>query len=491
MKSIYTIIKNNFIILICGISIVIQLMYGEHFFDDAFITFRYARNIADGLGFVYNSGEKILGTTTPLFTLLLAGSGRLFSNSFIPHFSYIISLIADAVSIYIFFQIARIIFEDIRIANGLVIIFAFQPFRINISSGGMETSILILFLLLLYYVYFTKKSYLFISIISAILILIRPDSILALILLYSFWFLEDRRNSLKFGLFAILMVLPWIIWSTAYFGTPIPNSILAKGAAYAFMPAGHAAWFLLSFFATGSMGPFDNILLLASGFFLFLISMTLGFIEFYRNKRIILPLLLYPILYFLVFSLRNPAMYFPWYYPPLIPGILFAFGGAFVRITRQFRLSKVIWGFAFAFVLLITPTFFLHFFPTFPISRVRETQFQDACNIAKDSVTPGDEILTSDIGVIGWCFPKAKIIDPVGLVSPNTIDYTEKYFPGIFFSPELIRDFQPKWVMGLDNYFGFVSKENQFINTYNVFWLQTASSGRVIQPYWIYRRGSE
>ena len=29
-------------------------------------------NIADGLGFVYNAGERVLGTTTPFFTLLLA-----------------------------------------------------------------------------------------------------------------------------------------------------------------------------------------------------------------------------------------------------------------------------------------------------------------------------------------------------------------------------------------------------------------------------------
>jgi len=42
-------------------------------FDDAYITFRYAENLANGLGFVYNAGERLLGTTTPLFTLLLAG----------------------------------------------------------------------------------------------------------------------------------------------------------------------------------------------------------------------------------------------------------------------------------------------------------------------------------------------------------------------------------------------------------------------------------
>ena len=40
--------------------------------EDALITLRYAENIAAGHGWVYNPGERVLGTTTPLFTILLA-----------------------------------------------------------------------------------------------------------------------------------------------------------------------------------------------------------------------------------------------------------------------------------------------------------------------------------------------------------------------------------------------------------------------------------
>ena len=41
--------------------------------DDAYISFRYARNLADGLGLVYNAGERIEGYTNFLWTVLLAG----------------------------------------------------------------------------------------------------------------------------------------------------------------------------------------------------------------------------------------------------------------------------------------------------------------------------------------------------------------------------------------------------------------------------------
>src|SRR5689334_227035 len=36
--------------------------------DDALISLRYAENLAQGHGFVFNPGERILGTTTPLYT---------------------------------------------------------------------------------------------------------------------------------------------------------------------------------------------------------------------------------------------------------------------------------------------------------------------------------------------------------------------------------------------------------------------------------------
>lgn len=40
--------------------------------DDAFITFRYAENVATGQGFVFNPGEHVEGTSTFLFTIVLA-----------------------------------------------------------------------------------------------------------------------------------------------------------------------------------------------------------------------------------------------------------------------------------------------------------------------------------------------------------------------------------------------------------------------------------
>ena len=45
--------------------------------DDVFISVRYARNLVDGHGLVYNVGERVEGYTNLLWTLLLAGALRL------------------------------------------------------------------------------------------------------------------------------------------------------------------------------------------------------------------------------------------------------------------------------------------------------------------------------------------------------------------------------------------------------------------------------
>ena len=40
-------------------------------FDDAYISYRYAENLAAGRGLVYNAGERVFGSSTPLYVLWL------------------------------------------------------------------------------------------------------------------------------------------------------------------------------------------------------------------------------------------------------------------------------------------------------------------------------------------------------------------------------------------------------------------------------------
>src|SRR3954467_6196436 len=47
--------------------------------DDIYVTYRYAWNLAHGLGFTFNPGERVFGLTDPGVGLLLALANRLTS----------------------------------------------------------------------------------------------------------------------------------------------------------------------------------------------------------------------------------------------------------------------------------------------------------------------------------------------------------------------------------------------------------------------------
>ena len=65
---------------IAGLAVVVRLLVAWHSrftSEDFLITLRYAENLAHGQGLVFNPGERVLGTTTPLYTLFLAALSRL------------------------------------------------------------------------------------------------------------------------------------------------------------------------------------------------------------------------------------------------------------------------------------------------------------------------------------------------------------------------------------------------------------------------------
>ena len=60
------------LLLICLALLGVQVSYGLCPQDDAFISFRYAANLAEGHGLVFNPGERVEGYTNFLWTLIFA-----------------------------------------------------------------------------------------------------------------------------------------------------------------------------------------------------------------------------------------------------------------------------------------------------------------------------------------------------------------------------------------------------------------------------------
>ena len=132
-------------LLLIGVAGVVRLLAGAWLgfrpFDDTYITFRYALNVASGLGFVYNAGEPVLGTTTPLWTLVLSGLRLLGAP--LEAASLVLSLGLDAVAALLMYDLLRRLGlpRSVCLAGPLLFLATFD--YLSLSRSGMESALFV------------------------------------------------------------------------------------------------------------------------------------------------------------------------------------------------------------------------------------------------------------------------------------------------------------------------------------------------------------
>ena len=463
--------------------LLFQGLPGPRPFDDAFITFRYARNLSAGLGLVYNPGQAVLGTTSPLYAALLGGLAVLLGADRLPAISFAAALLADTLGVWLFYRLARAVLADGRAAGLLALVYLIHPFRLEIAAGGLETSLFTAGLLLLYERYRSGGHAAGLGALSAALFLLRPDAVLALLPMFAHWLWRDRRAALTAGAVAGLLAGAWLILATLIYGSPVPHSLTAKAAVP--NPAGAAAFFLLNFFATGTVGPYTNgIGWVLGGALVSLGLQVRGLRRMAQMAAPVLPLAVYPLLYAGVMAAVNPPLYYAWYFGPLLPGLLLLLAAG-LDGPGPARLGRL--GLLCAGVVAL-PLALLAVSPNWPLSRAREPAFQAACEQIRPALAPGATVLAPDIGVLGWCLDQALILDAAGLVSPEALPYLQ---PGQAVAPELVADFQPTYVVALEQFLKpALLADPGFQADYELIWQQPVTIAGVARPLYIFRRRS-
>jgi hypothetical protein len=458
-----------------------QGLAGPRPFDDAFITFRYARNLSAGLGLVYNPGQAVLGTTSPLYAALLAGLAALLGADRLPAISFTVALLADTLGVWLFYRLARAAFADSGAAGLLALAYLAHPFRLDVASGGMETSLFVAGLLLLHERYLHGGRAWALGALSAALFLLRPDAVLALLPLYAHWLWRDRRAALLAGAWAGLLAGAWLIVATWLYGSPVPHSLTAKAAVP--NPAGAAAFFLMTFFATGTVGPYTRGLGWLLGGALVSLGLGLrGLRQLARQAAPLSPLALYPLVYAGAMAAVNPPLYYPWYYAPLLPGLLLLWTAG-VNGPGPARLGRI--GLA-ALGVVALPLALFAVSPNWPLSRAREPAFQAACEQVREDLQPGARVLAPDIGVLGWCLGQAVILDAAGLVSPEALPYL---LPGQAVAPALVADFKPEYVIALEQFLKpALLADPGFQADYELIGQQPVTIAGAARPLYVFRR---
>jgi arabinofuranosyltransferase len=452
-------------ILIPLLAILARLVSGPRTVDDAYITFRYSRNLLSGLGLVYNPGEWVLGTTTPLYAGVMALLG-LFSGgpqAPFPYLALILNSVADAISCYLLLQFGKRL-GSVFAGSLTAFYWALSPMSVTFAIGGMETSIYVLLMLATLYLEMTNRPILA-AFLGGLCLLTRPDALLFILPLMverlrQLWLKSPTRPSWAELLAFLLPITPWVIIASLAYGQPIPHSILAKVGAYQLPP--EAAFVrLLQNYATPFMG---NLLLgrlwIGIGLLLLPALSIAGWLQVIRKHHDLWPLAAFPWIYLAAFSLANPLI-FRWYLTPPLPiyvlGITIGLAGLTanpkVRIVRL-ALSALIIVFTLNAWTLTPDHGPQRPAPKMAYIKLEQLYIQVAEQL-QGEVKHGDVLAAGDIGALGY-FTNAEILDTVGLVSPITLDYlpipASYYVINYAIPPELILDQMPDYLVILEVY---------------------------------------
>lgn len=415
--------------------------------EDFFITLRYAENIANGAGFIYNPNERVLGTTTPLYTLFLALVSWLHLNALF--IGKAANILADGVTCYL---LARLLTALGKPRTGWLaaLLYATASAPINFSIGGMETGLVTLAGLAAVYAYVQNRPRgLFVSL--AVLFLLRIDGLLLGIILLAAYLWRTKRIPWREVALAAALLLPWILFATLYFGSPIPVSMLAKIQVYTRIRPERLP--NLEVFQVQFIKGIPQITLFA--------CFLVGAVQIIRPRSpfaIMRAPLLWLVLYYIT-MLVSKVIAFGWYFVPPLP-IYYAINTlglltllqAFWQIAplkraedqrtpeRSLRLLQR--SAAGLILLALAMTWHLRSVAR-DIEKAQVTEDVVRLPIGlwlADHAKPGERALMEPIGYIGY-YSRLPILDIVGLVSPEVLPSYQASVP--YPLGDIVHKFQP------------------------------------------------
>ena len=399
--------------LFIGIAIYLSQVYLYYPFtvDDAFISFRYADNLASGHGLVFNPGERVEGFTNLLFVLLEAGAIRMGMGP--ETFVKILSIFAGLIIIFLTFHFNSLCRQGSN-KNVLASLMLAGTGSFALAAvNGLETMVfslcLVLSLILISRGVRKKGHYPY----SAALLLgvttwLRPEGFLCFFI-FVFYLLIRRdllRNHLRqhllwIGLF-LLTTLPLLCWRYAYYGFPVPNTFYAR------MPSGVHPDILLEGI------KYSVKFLLRSGIVLPLLLLLS--LRTLRGSRIPVSITLsaWFLICFTVYIIYSGGDWIPFdrFFIPLLPPLFILATAGFQAMKGRLRrtfIACIILFFAFS---LFASCYNLSYI----LMRAKGYEYAHACigRWLHSHADEGDTAAMMDVGMVGF-LSGTRILDLSGL----------------------------------------------------------------------------
>jgi hypothetical protein len=383
--------------------------------EDFLITLRYAENLAGGAGFVYNAGEQVLGTTTPLYALFLAACTAVGLPA--AAVGKGLNILADSAGVLLAYRILRLCGQP---GAGLTAawLLAVNPLQVRWAISGMETGLVVFLGLLAWYLWLARGdfpgpagAYLGTYLVLGALFLTRWDSLLLLAAVTAAVLWRERRGPWGGLALWLLVVAPWLLFAAWYFGSPIPGTAAAKLTVY-----NHPGSQLFPM-----SPPLLQRFVGGPEYFVPLLLAVLGAgVAVRRRLWLLAPPVAWMLLYGIVLAI-SPVPVFEWYLLP--PGVIYMLLMALGLSALQARLGRrphPALAAAAALVLAIPAA-------GWAVHVCRGTQSVEA-HLRRplgewlgSVAEPGDTVLLEPIGYIGY-YSRLRVLDAVGLVSPQVLD---------------------------------------------------------------------
>lgn len=433
------------IAIAAGLAVFLLAVMGGWRYDDPYITYRFARNIRDGLGFVYNPGEHTLSTTSPLFAVVLAALQNPWLDA--PGVAVVIGAVSLPLGGLAFWALGRVWQAEIAGLTGLVL---YPLFPLAFVTLGSETP-LYLALCVWAFALAARRRYALAGACAGLAFLARGDGALVALVIGGWLLVAMRqepspaRRALRFALGWLAPVVPWVVFAALYFGSPLPVTMQVKMAQGRMMiSTGFAAGFatVRGWYLGG--GHFVAEAVLAG----------LGVVAapFLRKRAGGFALLAgWSALYAASFAALGVSSYF-WYYAPLAVGFVAAAGMGFEALFGLLRRVNARAG-ALVCALAIGWLGYAHTQSAIGIARFGADKrigiYRAAGEWLRDNTPPNASVGALEVGVIGY-YAQRPMIDFAGLIQPQMARQFTRETTYDTAALSAFRAFHPAYVAQLD-----------------------------------------
>jgi arabinofuranosyltransferase len=412
------------------VSGLLYVGYSQHFgfvgfpLDDAWIHQTYARNLGRYHQFAYNLGEPSVGSTSPLWTLLLAAPHALGLDPKL--YTYLLGAVFQALTGWITYRLARLLFPHDRLTPWLACAFCLLEWHIAWAAySGMETILFVFLSLLVLERYLAEERPLVVGLVTGLLTLTRPEGTIMLLLLLidtiarrftaaqpQTW-QQPARGVLALLLGFVVVVTPYLALNVSVAGNLFPNTFYAKQAEYQELLASLPIWVR---WARVALAPLIGAqILLIPGM---IYAAYKGLIR--ADRRILLPLAWWFALVSL-YAVRLPVTYqHGRYLIPVIPVLLLLGVWGTRNLPGLHRIVRQVLSISILLLLLI---FWVRGAEQYAADvRIIDSELAVAGRWLR-AHTPADAVIGAhDIGAVGY-FSERFLVDTAGLITPEVVPF--------------------------------------------------------------------